>query len=53
MNTKVAKVRKGKGVKNMHQHYERAHERTKEAINAALEVHSIKGPGLKVNSQGG
>ena len=30
----------------MHQHYEKAHEWTKEAINAALEVHSIKGPGL-------
>lgn len=30
----------------MHRHYEKAHEWTKEAINAAMEVHSIKGPGL-------
>ena len=27
----------------MHQHYEKAHEWTKEAINAALEVHSQGG----------
>lgn len=46
INKKGAKVRKGKGLKSMHEHYEKANKWTKEAISAALEVHSAKGPGL-------